>query len=69
MNKDWIITTYDEQARIIHQFQINDVSWVVAMHEAKEDPRVTGEEDPRVKDWSIMSTTRMKVSTDMKWKP
>ncbi len=64
--KDWIITTYDEQTRIIHQFQINDVSWVVAMREAKEDPRVTGEEDPRVKDWSIMSTTRMKVSTKMK---
>ncbi len=55
MNENWLITTYDEQERIVHQFHINDMPRQLAYQEAKEDPRVTGEEDPRVVDWSILN--------------
>ena len=53
MNEDWLITTYDEQGRIVHQFTIESTTRELAYDEAREDSRITGEEDPRVVDWSI----------------
>lgn len=53
MNENWLVTTYDEQERIIHQFIITDCSKEIASREASQDPRVSGEEDPRVENWSI----------------